>query len=45
MKSIILLLVSFYCTLHNISAIEKIDTLDLSIEITDSTYKARYKML
>ena len=43
MKSIILLLVSFYCTLHNISAIEKIDTLDLSIEITDSTYKARYK--
>lgn len=43
MKSFILLLVSLYCTLHDISAIEKIDTLDLSIEITDSTYKARYK--
>lgn len=43
MKKIILILVSLYCTLHNISATEKIDTLDVPIEITDSTYKAQYK--
>lgn len=43
MKKIILFICSICCTMYNISATEKADTVKVSVEISDSTYRAQYK--